>query len=184
MVKNTTGGGNAKKQGRKFQNNNKGTVLRKSEGTNELYAIVDKIFGNGISVFTCLGQNIWCRVPGKFKGRNKRSNFFEVGSWVLVGIYEWEKEEEPKSCELMCIYDRNEIEELMITPGADVKRLIAKTNEKHAEYSEGGISHDQPEGFVFTEHVVDKKTMFADDVSGNEAVVSFTNDEEVNIDDL
>jgi hypothetical protein len=84
----------------------------------------------------------------------------------------------------MCIYDRNEIEELMITPGADVKRLIAKTNEKHAEYSEGGISHDQPEGFVFTEHVVDKKTMFADDVSGNEAVVSFTNDEEVNIDDL
>ena len=75
MVKNTTGGGNAKKQGRKFQNNNKGTVLRKSEGTNELYAIVDKIFGNGISVFTCLGQIIWCRVPGKFKGRNKRNNY-------------------------------------------------------------------------------------------------------------
>jgi hypothetical protein len=32
--------------------------------------------------------------------------------------------------------------------------------------------------------VVDKKTMFADDVSGNEAVVSFANDEEINIDDL
>jgi hypothetical protein len=31
--------------------------------------------------------------------------------------------------------------------------------------------------------VVDKKTMFAD-VSGNEAVVSFANDEEINIDDL
>lgn len=185
MVKNTGGGGNAKKQGRKFQNGGgKNTVLRKSEGKNELYAIVDKIFGNGINVYTCLGQSIWCRVPGKFKGRNKRSNFFEVGSWVLVGIYEWENEEEPKSCELMCIYDRNEVEELMITPGTNVKLLVAKTNEKHAEYSGGGAADaDQPEGFVFTEHVVDKRTMFAD-VSGNEAVVSFANDEEINIDDL
>jgi hypothetical protein len=183
MVKNTTGGGNAKKQGRKFQNNNKNTVLRKSEGKHELYAIVDKIFGNGINVYTCLGQSIWCRVPGKFKGRNKRNNYFEVGSWVLVGIYEWENEEEPKSCELLCIYDRNEIEELMITPGTNVKTLVAKTNEKNAEYGGSAAATDEPEGFVFTEHVVDKRTMFAD-TSGNEAVVSFANDEEINIDDL
>ena len=100
-----------------------------------------------------------------------------------MGIYEWEKEEEPKSCELMCIYDRNEVEELMITPGTNVKLLVAKTNEKHAEYSGGGAASEEPEGFVFTEHVVDKRTMFAD-VSGNEAVVSFANDEEINIDDL
>jgi hypothetical protein len=187
MVKNTTGGGNAKKQGRKFQNNNKDTVLRKSEAKNELYAIVDKIYGNGISVYTCLGQTIWCRVPGKFKGRNKRNNYFEVGSWVLVGIYEWENEEEPKSCELMYIYDRNDVEELMITPGTNVKRLVAKMNERSAEYDKDGGSGEAGEaavdGFVFTEHVVDKRTMFAD-VSGNEAVVSFANDEEINIDDL
>ena len=38
------------------------------------------------------------------------------------------------------------------------------------------------DGFKFTEDVVDKKTMFADET--NVAIVSFANDTEINIDDL
>jgi hypothetical protein len=188
MVKNTGGGGNAKKQGRKFQNNNKSDELRQSQDKNELYAIVDKIYGNGLNVYTCLGQSIWCRIPGRFKGRNKRNNYIEVGSWVLVGIYEWENEKEPKSCELMEVYDRNDIEQLRNLPGTNLKLLNIKMNENQSQYEDANNNNnhidddgDDRNGFVFTESVVDAKTMFAEDVT---AVVSFANDEEINIDDL
>lgn len=180
MVKNTTGGGNAKKQARKFQGKNKSEELRKSESPSEVYAIVDLIYGNGLNVYTNLGQEIWCRVPGKFKGRNKRNNFIEKGAWVLVGIYEWENSEAPKSCELLHIYDRNEVEQLRSLPDAKLSLLVKKTNGTNNTSSEP--VDDEFEGFKFTEDVVDKKTMFADET--NVAIVSFANDTEINIDDL
>ena len=181
MVKNTTGGGNAKRQARKFQGKNKSEELRKSEDPSEVYAIVDLIYGNGLNVYTNVGQEIWCRVPGKFKGRNKRNNFIEKGAWVLVGIYEWENNKAPKSCELLYIYDRNEVEQLQSLPDAKLGLLIKKTNCTNSS-SEPNDIDDEFDGFKFTEDVVDKKTMFADDT--NVAVVSFADDAEINIDDL
>ncbi len=183
MVKNTTGGGNAKRQARKFQNKGKTDELRKAEDTNEIYAIVDVIYGNGLNVYTSTGQEIWCRIPGKFKGRNKRNNYIEKGAWVLVGIYEWENSESPKSCELLHIYDRNEVEQLQNLPGVKLNLLIKKSNSNGSSVVEATtVEDDEFEGFKFTEEVVDKKTMFA--TSENVAVVTFENDEEINIDDL
>jgi hypothetical protein len=190
MVRNTGGGGNAKKQGRKFQNNNRSDDLRKAEDKNELYAVVETIYGNGLNIYTHLGQTIWCRVPGKFKGRNKRNNFFEVGSWVLVGIYEWENEKQPKSCELMYIYDRNDVEQLQNTPGVNLRLLTAKLREKNhgggnAEENEEEVDDAELEelGFVFSENNTNTTTMFAD-VAGNDSVVNFDDDAQINIDDI
>jgi len=189
MVKNTTGGGNAKKQARKFQGKNKNDDLRKSEDVSEKYAIVDVIYGNGLNVYTNDGQEIWCRIPGKFKGRNKRNNFIEKGAWVLVGIYEWEKSEQPKSCELLHIYDRNEVEQLLGLPGVNLRTLVSKSRSEfgNAEEEEDDVVVDGADndehGFEFTTKTVDKKTMFANDIT-NVAVVSFEGNQEVNIDDL
>jgi translation initiation factor IF-1 len=185
MVKNTGGGGNAKKQGRKFQGKNKNDDLRKSEDISEKYAIVDLIYGNGLNVYTNDGQEIWCRIPGKFKGRNKRNNFIEKGAWVLVGIYEWENTEKPKSCELLHIYDRNEVEQLMSLPGVNLRTLISKSRTECGnldEEEEGEVEEvdNDEHGFEFTTKIVDKSTMFANDIT-NVAVVSA---EEVNIEDL
>lgn len=179
MVKNTTGGGNAKKQGRKFQHKNGSDELRKSENKSEIYAIVDVIYGNGLNVYTSSGQEIWCRVPGKFKGRNKRNNFIEKGAWVLVGIYEWENSEAPKSCELLHVYDRNDVEQLRGLPGINLKLLISKNNATNVEADKD--DEEVVDGFKFTENIVDKTTMFA---VTNEALVNFDEDEEINIDDL
>ncbi len=184
MVKNTTGGGNAKKQARKFQAKGKSEELRKSENASEIYAIVDVIYGNGLNVYTNTGQEIWCRIPGKFKGRNKRNNFIEKGSWVLVGIYEWENTEKPKSCELLHIYERNEVDQLFCIPGLNLKMLIAKSKNDYGVDSDVVMEdEDAGDGFRFCENAVDKKTMFANDIT-NVAVVSFSGDQEVDIDDL
>ena len=51
MVKNA-GGGKTKGQARKYQGKNKTLDLRVAEDPNELYAIVDTIYGNGLNVYT------------------------------------------------------------------------------------------------------------------------------------
>jgi translation initiation factor IF-1 len=185
MVRNSNGGGGAKKQGRKFQNKNRTEELRKSEDKNELYAIVDKIYGNGLNVYTNLGQEIWCRIPGKFKGRNKRNNYIEVGAWVLVGLYEWGNENDPKSCELLYVYDRNDVEQLQNLPGVNLRLLNSKINSASINNIDGADEdNDDEQGrIVFSENIVDEATMFAVD-TGNTAIVNFDNDETINIDDL
>ena len=70
MVKNTTGGGNAKRQGRKFANS-KVVDLRKSENVLEEYACASKMNGNGVFVTTFKGKELFCHMRGKFTGRNR-----------------------------------------------------------------------------------------------------------------
>ena len=187
MVRNSNGGGGAKKQGRKFQNKNRTEELRKSEDKNELYAIVDKIYGNGLNVYTNLGQEIWCRIPGKFKGRNKRNNYIEVGAWVLVGLYEWANENDPKSCELLYVYDRNDVEQLQNLPGINLRLLNSKINLASINNNIDDDYVDDGENvagrIVFSENIIDETTMFAVD-TGNTAIVNFDNDAIVNIDAL
>ena len=176
MVKNA-GGGKTKGQARKYQGKNKSLDLRVAEDTNELYAIVETIYGNGLNVYTNTGKEIWCRIPGKFKAPNKRNNFIEKGAWVLIGIYEWENGEDPKMCELIHLYERSDVDRLQRIPGINLKLLNKKANLEHNEATdelEDYIEEDEV-GFKFTEEVINKQTMFANDIT-NEAVVKFQND--------
>ena len=176
MVRNTTGGGNAKKQARKFQNvpAKRTNEVRKSENELEMYAIVDSVHGNGLSVHTHMGHTIWCRVPGKFKGRNKRSNWFEKGSWVLVGLYEWSNNKEPESCELLYVYDKNDVEQLRNMPDVDLTQLIAKQ----------APDEDLDNQIVFSDNIVSSDKMFANDTGESVAIVNFSADEQVQFDEL
>jgi hypothetical protein len=82
------------------------------------------------------------------------------------------------------IYDRNEIEQLRSLPGVNLRHLVAKSIKEFGSDSEGEDEEEEiVEGFKFSENIVDKKTMFANDIT-NVAVVSFENAQEVNIDDL
>ena len=176
MVKNA-GGGKTKGQARKYQGKNKSLDLRVAEDTNELYAIVETIYGNGLNVYTNTGKEIWCRIPGKFKGPNKRNNFIEKGAWVLIGIYEWENGEDPKMCELIHLYERSDVDRLQRIPGINLKLLNKKANLEHNEATDEleDYIEDVEVGFKFTEEVINKQTMFANDIT-NEAVVKFQND--------
>jgi translation elongation factor P/translation initiation factor 5A len=66
-----------------------------------------------------------------------------------------------------------------------VSCLVKKTNgtnNNNNNNSSEPMDDDEFDGFKFTEDVVDKKTMFADET--NVAIVSFANDTEINIEDL
>lgn len=117
MVKNSIGGNKAKKQGRKHiisaadSNNTKKLRIATEEG--ELYAYISKMYGNGMCCALGInGKEYLCRIRNKFSGRSKRDNMIIVGSWVLVGLREWENNNIKKSCDLLEIYNSNEIEQL------------------------------------------------------------------------
>ena len=56
-----------------------------------------------------------CHIRGKFAGRGKRDNFIESGTWLLVGLREWEKEksvDKPQNCDIIEVYsneDKNKL---------------------------------------------------------------------------
>ena len=108
MVKNTTGGNKAKGFARKnFVK--KDSPLRISEDELEVYAQVTKVHGGAMCQVTTLeGTDLLCHIRGKFRGRGKRDNFIGNGTWLLVGLRNWEKEPAPGkllNCDVIEVYN-------------------------------------------------------------------------------
>jgi len=106
MVKNS-GGNKAKGFARK--NQMKGSyALRASEDPAEIYAQAVKIMGGAICRVSDLkGLEMTCHIRGKFRGRGKRDNTIVPGTWLLVGLREWEKdagEGKLLNCDLIEVY--------------------------------------------------------------------------------
>ena len=115
MVKNTHGGNKSKGFARK--NFIKSTSsLRVSQNEFELYAQVTKICGGAIcQVIDLNGVNMTCHIRGKFRGRGKRDNLISSGTWLLVGLREWEKEASKGkllNCDVIEVYNDSDKERL------------------------------------------------------------------------
>jgi translation initiation factor 1A len=111
MVKNATGGSKTKGQARKSTSVPSSNRLRISEDVCELYAQVTALLGNGMCHVICIdGKSRLCHIRGKFRGRGKRDNFIGRGTWLLVGIRDWESGESKESkgklqnCDLLEVY--------------------------------------------------------------------------------
>jgi len=113
MVKNY-GGNRAKKQGRKFvQETNDTTKTRFSKDEDEIYACCTRIFGNGMCSVDCIdGKSRICIIRKKFKGRGKRGNVVNIGTWILVGRRSFEKvsdsSEKKEKCDLLEVYSNKD----------------------------------------------------------------------------
>ena len=150
MVKNTKGGGNAKKQGRKYQTDTRAPTnapVRLAEDGEE-YAIVMTMYGNGMcQVLTYTGKSLMCHIRGKFRGRFKKHNFISKGSWILVGLRSWE--DPVKNCDLDFVYDDHDMEQLKTNSALDLQVLLAETvkNQTH------GASEDTSNMIDFADNV-------------------------------
>ena len=117
MVKNKTGGKNAKRGARK--NMNTPLIprrLRFIENDDELYGIVTKILGCGqINVLCNDNKERLCMIRNKFSGRNKSSNLITIGSWCIIGLRSWETSHPGKmeKCDLLEIYNHQEKTQLI-----------------------------------------------------------------------
>jgi hypothetical protein len=85
--------------------------------------------GNGMCMVQCI-DNVkrLCIIRGKFKGKGMHNNLIGNGTWVLVGIREWEstdkKDAIPKA-DLLEVYSKIDTERLKTTVSMDWKILTS-----------------------------------------------------------
>lgn len=112
MGKNTHGGAGHKKFARKHNSTatSSNTFIRTSQDPNELYAIATKMLGNNMFHCHCIDNKVrLCHIRGRFGGRNKRDNVISAGTWILVGLREWDNSSSKdtkklQQCDLLEIY--------------------------------------------------------------------------------
>jgi len=122
MVKNTTGGTGTKGLARKHQSSSN-ERLRLPECELEQFACVTKMLGNGMcEIHTNSNVRLIGHIRNAFRGKNKRNNMISPQSIVLVGLHEWEKI--PKNCNIMVIYDQNQIEQLKSIPSVKIDHVL------------------------------------------------------------
>lgn len=191
MVKNTTGGNKSKGFARKdimVKNNN---ALRVSEDEAEVYAQVTKIFGGAsCQVINLKGDSLLCHIRGKFRGRGKRDNFIGIGTWLLVGLREWEKEPAPGkslNCDVIEVYSdsdkarlKNNVMSINWTP------FINNDNKTF----DSSIQNDNNDGIIFS----DEKTqeyqelleaqLESSRIMGKTNTIIATDDGEIDVDDI
>jgi translation initiation factor IF-1 len=184
MVKNA-GGNKAKGYARK--NIIKGTQasLRISEDPAEIYAQVVKIMGGAICrVNNLKGQEMTCHIRGKFRGRGKRDNLIIPGTWVLVGLREWEQEPSPGkllNCDLIEVY--SDIDKARLKNSVtfvDWSRFI--TNDTKAIGSENDITNDIEFADDKTQEY--KELIEAHLAAGKSTIITTDDGKEVDVDDI
>ena len=115
MVKNF-GGNKSKKFGRKHLGGGGGNkALRMSQDEDEMYACVSKLLGNGMCHVIGIDQcQRLCIIRNKFRGRSKRSNTLNPGTWILIGLRSWQTKvnSSKETCDLLEVYNEREVSQL------------------------------------------------------------------------
>jgi initiation factor 1A len=173
MVKNTKGGSGHKSQARKFATSGKvAAKTRLSMDESEIYAQVTAIMGGGMCNVTCSdGRTRLCIIRGKFRGRGKRDNFVNRGSWVLVGIREWASESSSdkimEKCDLLEVYSDVDKEKLKTLPGKKSIFLQFVANDLATVGSSSSALCLEEEDFKFSTATDDDyNRLMNDDVEG------------------
>jgi len=150
MVKNQIGGKHKHQAKKSMIDSSKSMKFVVSTDPNEIYAIITKKFGSNMFQVHCIDDKIrLCIVRGKFRGRHKKSNFVNIGSWVLIGLRDWEtpKENEKTKCDLLEIYSSGDIDRLQKTISADWRILVNNDLSKLEKTGE------EDDNIVFTHEV-------------------------------
>lgn len=126
MVKNISGGSKAKGFARKNQSSGgsmKTEKLRLPTCDLEQYGCVTKMFGNGMcEIFLNDNTRLIGHIRNKFSGGKKRNNLITAYSLVMVGLREWENP--VKNCDILCIVDDHDIEQLKELPQINIRSIL------------------------------------------------------------
>ena len=194
MVKNNTGGNKSKGFARKNLVK-RDTALRVAREEGEIYAQAVKVMGGSIaSAIDINGNPLRAHIRGKFRGRGKRDNFISPGTWLLVGLHDWQsdkaKPSDLRDCDILEVYsetDKNRLKNSVTSVNWNM--FIAndtKTLGAAAETSEEG-------GIEFADEATQEyEQLFADQVSkGSSAIAaqlfigtSMKEIDEVDVDDI
>ena len=182
MVKNVKGGKGHKHIARKNIVNDyemRHMTLRKPENENEIFAAVVKIYGNAMcNIITSGGLTLMCHIRKKFRERSKRNHFISSGSFIMIGLRDWENP--PKNCDLLEVYEQYHVSEIISMPMYNISQLLPFLNgfkDDGMMSSDSTLFQDSVEPILSEED--DKKHM-----KHEITMVQTTNEEDINIDDI
>jgi translation initiation factor 1A len=202
MVKNTHGGSGHKKFGRKYTSNKPNNRLRIALEEGEEYAIVTKMLGNNMFHCHCIDNVLRLgHIRGKFAGRGKRDNMISCGTWVLIGVREWDIDKKEvtggklQQCDLLEVYSESDKDYLKDTVDAHWITLI---NNDISRTKTQGDNNNEEDGFNFVTEKDMERQKFIEEMkseatekislkiqeSNNENNNNDIYDDEVNIDDI
>lgn len=131
MVKNS-GGNKAKKFASKsFIVSNRATRFASEQG--EIYAVVQCMFGGNICEVLCIDGIIrLCIIRGKFSGKGKRDNRLSKGSWILVGLRDWEisSSNKKQKTDLLEVYNDGDKEKLIKNSRENFRIFLSINNQE------------------------------------------------------
>lgn len=189
MVKNTTGGSKTKGQARKFITAKASNSLRLSQDESEIYAQVIKVLGGSMChVNDVDGKILLCHIRGKFRGRGKRDNFVGNGTWVLIGLREWEtpsdKETSGKkkleNCDLLEVYTEQDKDRLKNTVTTINWSLFVANDTRTASEDDTGIEFSDEKTEEYRQII---EAQIIESNSGNSTSI-IPYEEEIDIDDI
>ena len=188
MVKNT-GGNKAKGYARK--NMAKGSsMLRVSEDSAEIYAQAIKVSGGSMCRVNDLkGQEMNCHIRGKFRGRGKKDNLIVPGTWLLVGLREWEKEASAGkllNCDLIEVYSESDKDRLRNTI-TNVNWSLFITNDSKtigSEYTNEDTTDIQFTNSKTQEYEELIAAQVAESNTGKSVIINTDDGKEVDVDDI
>jgi hypothetical protein len=183
MVKNNTGGNKAKGFARKNMVK-RDTVLRVAREEGEIYAQAVKIMGGRIaSAIDIEGNPLRAHIRGKFSGRGKRDNFIGAGTWLLVGLHDWQtgnvKSGGIRDCDILEVYNETDKERLKNSV-TSVKwdKFIAN------EAKTLGVK-DEDDILEFADEATQEyEQLIANTQSTTSNAITMDNDEQINVDDI
>ena len=184
MVKNTQGGKH-KNAARKHINSSKQlTNLRISQDELEKYAQVEKNLGNGMCHVVCeingKVEKLLCHIRGKFRGRGKRDNTISNGSWILIGLREWElekKSDKLQNCDLLEVYSDLDKAKLKNTVTNINWSLFILNDNKMSN-----ITEEKTEIEFGNDTSLEIKELLKGNTENNKSLI--IDNEEINIDDI
>jgi initiation factor 1A len=167
MVKNLHGGTGTKSLARKHQVKHKNDHIRLPECEEEQFAYVEKMLGNGMcEVYTNDNMRLIGHIRNKFRGRQKRHNTITKGMILLIGLRTWESTS--KNCDVLTIYDDNDIKQIKNKPDICIDNIIkmqlshtfvdtSNKDEEHFEFTTAQDDEDEEE--IKNENITSKFTI-------------------------
>jgi translation initiation factor IF-1 len=173
MVKNL-GGNKSKKQARKVVSATTITQnVRYTAEPGELYAIIEKIHGGKSCQVMCEdGVSRRCIIRRNFSNSRKGDKAIAPGTWLMVGLYDWEKRANgAQTCDILEVYSSGEKEKLKQTVNAHTLKFITVVSNAF----EGNINGNE---FIFSETLanIDQENSADIDISSDDDGVVIANE--------
>jgi len=130
MVKNS-GGNKSKKQARKSVVLPQATQnVRYVAETGEMYAVITNIYGGKTCQVMCDdGVSRRCTIRRKFMMARRGDNAIAAGTWIMAGLYDWEKRADgTQTCDMLEVYSAGERDKLKQTVNPNILKHVMEAN--------------------------------------------------------